>query len=260
MADAEFPPPPPRKDLRPAEKGVESPTVAASPRYQVPASEAYETIDAAVSAPPEPLLLHRRDGYQRSFDLAVLVAGHVLLAPFWALFWALAPLAVWACDRGPVFYRQERLGRGGRRFLMLKFRTMVPDAEVETGPVWASEDDARATPVGRMLRFLHLDEMPQMLNILRGEMSFVGPRPERPVLTERFECEIPGFSRRLLVRPGVTGMAQVRGRYATPPRQKLRYDLLYISRMSPWLDLKLLLLTPVALLREAWERLRAGTA
>ncbi len=230
--------------------------MAASPQYQAPASEAYE-IEAAVSASPEAVPLSRRDGYQRAFDLAVLLLGHLLLAPFWALFWVAAPLAVWACDRGPVFYRQERLGRGGRRFHMFKFRTMVPDAEVETGPVWANEAADRTTVVGRVLRFLHLDEMPQMLNILRGEMSFVGPRPERPVLAERFERETPGFSRRLLVRPGVTGLAQVRGRYATPPCQKLRYDLLYIRRMSPWLDLKLLLLTPFALLREARERLRA---
>ena len=184
-----------------------------------------------------------RGGYKRAFDLAFLAAAHLLLFPLWALLWIAIPLAIWLWDRGPVFYAQERLGMHGRRFRAIKFRTMEIGAEKRTGPVWASEDDERVTPVGRVLRRLRLDEMPQLINILRGEMSLVGPRPERPVLAEWFSRRSPGFARRLRVRPGVAGLAQVRGGYWTNPRHKLRYDNLYIERMSPWLDLRLVFLS-----------------
>ena len=183
-----------------------------------------------------------RDGYKRAFDLAVIFFACILLIPLWLCVWIFVPLAIWLEDRGPVFYAQERVGRGGKHFRVLKFRTMIQDAESLTGQVLAVEDDPRLTRVGRILRKFHLDEMPQVINIVRGEMSLVGPRPERPALAEQFNREVPGFSARLRVRPGIAGLAQVRGSYWTDPGYKLRYDNLYIETMSPWLDCKLLFL------------------
>ena len=120
---------------------------------------------------------------------------------------------------------------------------MVRDAESRTGPVWAAEQDSRVTRVGRFLRTFRLDELPQVVNILKGEMSIVGPRPERPELVEQISHEVPSFSDRLRVRPGVAGLAQVRGSAQTRPRDKLRYDNLYIATLSPCMDIKLLLLS-----------------
>ena len=180
------------------------------------------------------------DWWKRPFDLAVLVTVHVALAPIWLLLWTAIPLAIWLHDRGPIFYTQERLGKGGRVFRVYKFRSMVADAERHTGPVWAEEDDPRITPVGRFLRRRALDELPQVINMWKGDISLVGPRAERPELTQRFTREHPEFRRRLVVRPGMTGIAQVYGRYSTRPVGKLRYDMVYIRRMSPLLDLRLL--------------------
>lgn len=184
-----------------------------------------------------------RDGYKRAFDLAVISIACILLLPLWLAVWVFVPLAIWLEDRGPVFYAQERVGRGGKHFNVLKFRTMIQDAESLTGQVLAVEDDPRLTRIGKILRKFHLDEMPQVINIVRGEMSLVGPRPERPALAEQFNREVPGFSERLRVRPGIAGLAQVRGSYWTDPGYKLRYDNLYIETMSPWLDCKLLFLS-----------------
>ena len=191
--------------------------------------------------------------YKRPFDLSILIVSHVLFLPFLALLWAGISLAIWLSDRGPIFYTQERLGWNGRRFMLIKFRTMRRDAEALTGPIWALKDDDRVTPVGKVLRKLRLDEMPQVINLLRGDLSLVGPRPERPMLAEEFDRVIPGFSRRLQVRPGIAGLAQVQGNYHTHPRDKLRYDILYIKRMSPWLDLKLLALSFIVVLKQLWS-------
>ncbi len=177
--------------------------------------------------------------YKRPFDLAALYVVGVLLAPLWLLIAVAVALAVKLGDGGPVLYRQRRLGLGGRVFELVKFRTMPVDSEDATGPVWAAQPDRRATPVGRLLRRLRLDELPQALNVLRGEMSLVGPRPERPELAPRCERAAPGFARRLAVRPGLAGLAQARRGAAATPRQKLRYDLLYIEAMGPWLDIRL---------------------
>ena len=182
----------------------------------------------------------RRTAYKRPFDLTIIALSLVLGFPVWLLIWTLIPLAVWLTDRGPVFYTQTRVGMKGRIFRIIKFRTMVVGAESDTGPVWASEQDGRVTRVGRLLRATHLDEVPQLINILRGEMSLVGPRPERPELLEMFCEEMPEFRRRLRVKPGIAGLAQMRGLYHMPPRKKLRYDNLYIETLSPWLDLRLL--------------------
>ncbi len=181
-----------------------------------------------------------RDSYKRTFDLTIIILSYLLFLPLWLLLWTVIPLMIWVEDWGPVFYTQERLGKGGRRFTIVKFRTMIHNAEALTGPIWASDDDERITRTGRLLRKLRLDEIPQVVNIVKGEMSLVGPRPERPLLTEQFDREVPGFSKRLQVQPGVAGLAQLKEGYTASPRSKLKYDLLYIRKMNPWLDLWLL--------------------
>ena len=193
-------------------------------------------LPAAAPEPDTPA----RDGYKRPFDLAVVALALVLLAPLWAVLGLGIALAIRVEDGGPVLFRQARLGRGGAVFEILKFRTMIVGAEDGSGPVWAAPGDARRTRVGRVLRRVHLDELPQVVNIVRGEMSLVGPRPERPELAARFERAAPGFRARLRVRPGVAGLAQAVGAYHWEPRRKLRYDKLYIAKMSPWLDIRLI--------------------
>ena len=194
-----------------------------------------------------------RDGYKRPFDLVIIILAHLVLFPLFVVLWVGIPLVIWIGDRGSVFYVQERVGRSGNRFNVIKFRTMILNAESQTGPIWAAERDSRTTRVGRILRVLRLDELPQVINILKGEMSVVGPRPERPELVERFSRDVPGFSERVRVRPGVAGLAQVRGTAQTRPRDKLRYDNLYIETLSPWMDIKLLFLSVWVVLRR-WLR------
>ena len=202
---------------------------------------------------PSPTSADRTPGtaYKRPFDLAALCVAGVLLAPLWLVLAVAVPLAVKLGDGGPVLYRQRRLGLGGRVFDLVKFRTMPVDSEDVTGPVWAAHPDRRATPVGRVLRRLRLDELPQALNVLRGEMSLVGPRPERPEIAPRCERAAPGFARRLAVRPGIAGLAQARRGAAATPRQKLRYDLLYIDAMGLWLDVRLCAACLLRVLAEA---------
>ena len=194
-------------------------------------------------------IVNRR--YKRPFDLGIIFISLLLFLPIWTLLCVVIPVAIWLADRGPVFYTQERLGLNGKRFRMVKFRTMLQDAEAGTGPIWALERDHRVTAVGRILRTSRLDEMPQLINVIKGDMSLVGPRPERPVLAEQFSQVVPGFSQRFTVRPGIAGLAQVRGHYHTRMRDKLRYDTLYIERMGPWLDFKLLFLSVAAVLKQS---------
>ena len=190
-----------------------------------------------------------RDGWKRPFDLCVVALAGLLLLPLWIVLGMAIPLAIRLESAGPVLYRQARLGRAGRVFAVLKFRTMVEGAERRTGPVWAAWRDARVTGVGGFLRRWRLDELPQAVNVLRGEMSLVGPRPERPELAARIEREVPGFAARLQVRPGIAGLAQALGADYQDPVRKLRYDLLYIETMGPWLDVKLLALCVLRVLR-----------
>ncbi len=157
-----------------------------------------------------------------------------------------AALAVKLTSRGPVFYAQTRLGRGARPFKIYKIRSMYHNCEHMSGVCWATTRDPRVTPVGRFLRATHIDELPQLWNVLRTEMSLVGPRPERPEFVPQLAQAIPGYRERLLVRPGITGLAQIQ----LPPdtglesvRRKLAYDLYYIEYMTPWLDLPILLNT-----------------
>jgi len=173
---------------------------------------------------------------KRAFDVALAV---VLLVPALPLLLVAAAL-VWMTSPGPVLYRQVRVGKDGRPFTMLKLRTMEAEAERTTGPVLAAENDPRVTPLGRVLRATRLDELPQLWNVLRGDMSFVGPRPERPEFVTTFAREIDGYTERFTVRPGVTGYAQVGGVYHTSAATKLKYDLAYIYNRTLWLDLRIL--------------------
>lgn len=143
---------------------------------------------------------------------------------------------------GPVFFYQERVGYKGRTFQIIKLRSMKIDAE-KNGPQWASKNDNRVTKIGSFIRKTRIDELPQFINVIKGDMSLIGPRPERPVFTEQFNKEIPGFINRLAVKPGLTGWAQVNGGYEISPKEKLNYDLEYISKANIWLDIKIVLLT-----------------
>ena len=190
---------------------------------------------------PEPMPAWERRT-KRIVDVIVSALILVVGAPLWLILGGL----VRATSPGPAIYRQTRVGRLGRPFTMLKFRTMVDDAERHTGPVWAERGDTRVTPVGRILRRLRLDEIPQLWNVLTGQMSLVGPRPERPYFVEQLADQIPLYSRRHRIQPGVTGLAQVKWRYDTDlddVRQKLKYDLFYIETMSLSLDAKILFRT-----------------
>ncbi len=171
-------------------------------------------------------------------SLLVLLAGLPL--------WMGIALLVWGTSRGGAIYRQERVGQHGRFFTMYKYRTMRLDAEASSGPVWATPDDPRYTPVGRWLRRTRLDEVPQFWNVLKGDMSLVGPRPERPFFVEKLAAEIPLYRRRHRVKPGITGWAQVKWKYDTSlddVRQKVKYDLFYIENMNLRMDFKILVRT-----------------
>jgi len=159
-------------------------------------------------------------------------------------------LGVKLSSPGPVLYRQERVTWNGERFTMLKFRTMPVDAEAASGPVWADRSQARTTPLGAFLRRTSLDELPQFFNVLRGEMSIVGPRPERPEFVERFKQEVPRYMQKHLVKAGITGWAQVNDfRGNTDLRERIRYDLYYIENWSVWFDLRIIVLTLVHVFR-----------
>lgn len=186
---------------------------------------------------------------KRLFDIFLSSAGIIGSSPLWLIF----SLAIKLEDRGPVFYAQERVGKRGKPFWTIKFRSMVPDAEKHTGAVWASENDPRVTKVGKLLRATAMDELPQLWNIFRGDMSFVGPRAERPELVEQFSERIKNYHNRFFVPPGLTGLAQVYGSYDTPPHQKLRYDLLYIKNYSFLFDIKLIFLSFWITFRGKWE-------
>jgi exopolysaccharide biosynthesis polyprenyl glycosylphosphotransferase len=179
---------------------------------------------------------------KRAFDAVVAAVGLVVLSPLLLLIGLLVRLT----SPGPVLLRQERVGLHGTRFHMLKYRTMRADAEEDTGPVWAAEDDPRRTRLGRVLRRFSLDELPQLWNIVVGEMSLVGPRPERPVFVSEFNERLPRYADRHQVRPGLTGWAQVNDlRGQTDVQERLLYDLYYIESWSLQFDLKILLITLV---------------
>jgi Undecaprenyl-phosphate glucose phosphotransferase len=177
---------------------------------------------------------------KRAMDIVLSLAGLVILSPLLLLIAVLVKLT----GPGPIFYRQERCGLNGRTFWMLKFRSMRVDAEHQSGAVWAQKDDPRRTPLGALLRQTSLDELPQLWNVLRGDMSLVGPRPERPVFIHKFSKTIPNYMARHCVKSGITGWAQVHGwRGNTSLRKRLQYDLYYITHWTPWLDIRILWMT-----------------
>jgi len=193
---------------------------------------------------------------KRPFDMALSGLGLLVSSPLWIVISA----AIWLEDRGPVFYAQDRVGRNGRVFKALKFRSMIKDAETASGPVQAVARDPRVTRVGRVLRATAMDELPQLVNILKGDMSFVGPRALRPNEREVNGgaaavslADVPGYAARHAVRPGLTGLTQVYLPGETPRRKKFRCDLLYIRKRSFWLDLKLIALSFWITFRGKWE-------
>ena len=202
---------------------------------------------------PEP----RHEILKRLLDLVLSSAGLFLSAPLWAV----AALAIKLEDRGPVFFPQERWGQHQTRIRVLKFRTMIPNANPTGVTVQATARDPRVTRVGRLLRATAFDEIPQLLNIWKGEMSFVGPRllpinerQNREKFGDVEDEKIPGFRERLLVRPGLTGIAQIYAPRDISRRHKFKYDLVYIRRQSFWLDIRLILLSFWITFRGAWER------
>jgi len=184
----------------------------------------------------------KEPGYKRPLDLTLLISAHILLLPFWLFVWTVVPLLIWAEDRGPVFYRQARYGLNGRVFYLLKFRSMMKDAD-KVGAGWTGASDPRITRIGAFLRRTALDEVPQVVNVLRGDISLVGPRALPLEMHERATIEEPLFPARLRVRPGGTGLALLHGPRHCSPRRRLRYDLLYVENVGFWLDLKILALT-----------------
>jgi exopolysaccharide biosynthesis polyprenyl glycosylphosphotransferase len=176
---------------------------------------------------------------KRICDIALSAVLLLITMPLFLI----VSIAIKISSPGSVFYRQKRMGLGNQSFDVIKFRTMIDGAESGTGPVLASQHDPRVTRVGRLLRPTRLDELPQLLNILKGDMSFVGPRPERPYFVDQFSSIIPGYAYRSKVRPGLTGLAQVSGKYTTDPEAKLRFDLYYIRNYSFILDVQLILQT-----------------
>lgn len=192
-----------------------------------------------------PLLLSRNQGlsidqrmFKRFMDILLSIFGIILASPFMLLI----ALAVKLYDGGPVLYKQERLTIDGKTFMICKFRSMSMDSE-KAGARLAAKGDKRVTPVGKVIRNIHFDELPQLFNILKGDMSMVGPRPERKEISDKYLEEIPEFILRLKVKAGLTGYAQVYGKYNTTPYDKLKLDLTYVENYSFWLDLKIMLMT-----------------
>ncbi len=178
--------------------------------------------------------------FKRALDLVVASIGLIILSPLFLIVSVLIKID----SPGPAFFnKQRRAGKDGKIFLIWKFRTMRLDAEVGTGPVWAGEDDPRITRLGRFLRKSHIDEIPQLINVFKGEMSLVGPRPERPEMIKEINSRIPNFNQRLKIKPGITGLAQVRYNYGASFKdaaRKLEYDILYIKKMCWLLDFRII--------------------
>jgi len=179
---------------------------------------------------------------KRTVDFTAAVILLIILAPITGL----AALLVKLTSAGPAFFTQVRVGQDGSLFNMIKLRTMYANAENNTGPIWAKKRDPRVTPLGYFLRMTHLDEVPQLINVIKGEMSLIGPRPERPYFVNQFRRSIPRYESRLAIRPGITGLAQVRHKYdesIEDVKKKLGYDLAYVENMNWLTDVKIAFLT-----------------
>lgn len=178
------------------------------------------------------------NAYQRVMDIVLCLIALIIGIPLMVIFGVLIKIE----DNGPAVYKQERVGKGGKCFYLYKLRSMRTDAE-KFGAQWAEKDDPRITKIGKFIRKTRIDEIPQLFNILRGDMGIIGPRPERPMFTVQFDEEIPGFINRLSVKPGLTGWAQVNGGYEATPAEKLEDDLYYIKNRSFLLDMKIIFKT-----------------
>jgi lipopolysaccharide/colanic/teichoic acid biosynthesis glycosyltransferase len=187
--------------------------------------------------------------YKSWFDISDLILSGVLLLPMWVILWTGISLAIWIGDRGPVYYRQQRMGKDGKPFNLIKFRTMVVNAD-DQGPGWTTEGDPRITRVGQILRRTALDELPELISIAQGNMSFVGPRALELDEHRSLEELMPGFERRLQIRPGLTGLAPIYDK-SDDPYEKYKYDIEYLQRLSPLLDARLLL-------RSVWYTVISG--
>ena len=182
-----------------------------------------------------------KKGYElftQILDFLVALIGIIITLPVIIIVGILIKIE----DHGPVFYKQERLGKGGKCFYVYKLRSMRMDAE-KYGMQWAEKDDPRITKIGKFIRKTRIDELPQLMNILNGDMKLIGPRPERPELTLQFDKETPGFINRLAVKPGLTGWAQVNGGYEISPQEKLELDVYYIQNRGLWMDIEIVLRT-----------------
>jgi len=191
---------------------------------------------------------------KRLLDLIFVFIGVILFSPILIPIVLITMISILIEDGFPVLYSQKRLGFNQNEFELFKFRSMMKAAEKETGPVWASKsDDVRLTKTGKFIRKYAIDEIPQLINIFKGDISFVGPRPERPELFNEFAQIFPHFKKRLLVPQGLTGIAQLLGQYDTSPKNKIRYDLIYIKNQSFFLDLKIIILSVFVSIIGNWQ-------
>lgn len=204
-------------------------------------------VDVPVFRPQHLLLTLEQRSLKRILDVIVALVGFLFALPFMLL----TAIAIKIFDPGPIFYSQERAGRYEKPFKVYKFRTMCVDAEKVSGPMLAQENDPRITRLGAFLRAVRLDELPQIWNVLVGDMSIVGPRPERPFFIEQFKREIPEYVYRMNVKPGITGLAQVYGKYNTTPYDKLIYDLVYIQNAGIRTDLTIIIQTVCVLFQKS---------
>ena len=192
---------------------------------------------------------------KRVLDLSLLTISNALALPLLLIVVTILSVLIKLEDGGPVLYKQRRVGIGGKIFNLLKFRSMRVNAEQDTGPVLSSRLDNRQTKIGRFMRKRALDEIPQLYNLWRGNMSVVGPRPERPEIVEEITKTLPEFREREAVRPGLTGMAQIHGKYSSDPAVKLMHDQLYIKRMSPLTDMKIILRSVLRTVLGKWNNM-----
>jgi lipopolysaccharide/colanic/teichoic acid biosynthesis glycosyltransferase len=209
-----------------------------------------QALPAWIKFTPPSLRVHETSKVQefliRFLDIAGASAILLLIAPIMLI----VSIFIKILSPGPVLYKQERVGKKGRVFVLYKFRSMIDDAEKQIGPVWASKDDGRVTSIGKVMRKMRIDELPQLFNVIKGDMSLVGPRPERPFFVRRHKA-LQGV--RLAVKPGLTGLAQIRSFYDLKPEHKLKYDYLYIQKRSFLLNLSILLKTvPVVIRKTGW--------
>lgn len=227
---------------------VREASAGAKPHFRLAGGPALQAVDDAIALDTCPVLPL---GFGAVAKRAIDLCGSLALLALGGIPMLVVALLIKMTSPGPALYTQERVGLGGRRFKLLKFRTMRVDAEANTGPVWAQEHDPRRTAFGAFLRRWSIDELPQLINVVRGDMSLVGPRPERPYFVAKFSQEMPSYMQRHSVLPGLTGWAQLNGlRGNTSISMRLDFDLYYIRHWSPTLDVLIIFLTPLKMLAE----------